>query len=145
MVRGTQDERELVRLLWKSGFAVLRAPASGASTQMPRPDMVAGNSEKGVQVAIEVKTTHNKRLYVAHESLSQLVAFAQRFGCKPILAIKFKGRGKSWLFLEPHQLSMTPALNFKITLDEALKNGIDYKTLTMEGKQIKLLSEGREE
>ncbi|MEE8322105.1 MAG: Holliday junction resolvase, partial [Candidatus Bathyarchaeia archaeon] len=40
MTRGIQDERNLARLLWKRGFAVMRAPASGASTKMPRPDLV---------------------------------------------------------------------------------------------------------
>ena len=139
-MRGAQDERELVRLLWRRGFAVIRAPASGGSTKMPRPDIVAGNSEREVQFAIEVKSTHSESLYITHESLSQLVDFAQRFGCQPIVAIKFKGRGKSWLFVEPQQLTMTSGLNFKITLAEALRKGVDLKTLVREGKQTKLLS-----
>jgi Holliday junction resolvase len=142
-MRGVQDERELVRLLWKRGFAVIRAPASGASTRMPRPDIVAGNSMRKVQFAIEVKTTHSEYLFVTHESISQLIDFAQGFGCKPIVAIKFKGRGRSWLFVEPQQLVITPGLNFKITLVEALKKGIDFKTLIKEGKQIKFPLRGK--
>ncbi|MFH0897012.1 MAG: Holliday junction resolvase Hjc [Candidatus Bathyarchaeota archaeon] len=142
MTRGIQDERDLVRLLWNRGFAVLRAPASGASTRMPRPDIVAGNSERGIQFAIEVKTTHSENLYITRESLNQLVDFAKRFGCQSIVAVKFKGRGRSWLFLEPKQLAVTPGLNFKITLAEALQKGMDIKTLSKEGKQTKLLPEG---
>ena len=142
MTRGAQDERDLVNLLWKRGFAVIRAPASGASTRMPRPDIVAGNSEREVQFAIEVKTTHSEILYITNESLSQLVVFSQRFGCQPIVAIRFKGRGRSWLFVEPQQLAVTPGLNFKITLAEALQKGMDFKTFTREGKQTKLLPEG---
>lgn len=138
MTRGVQDERDLVRLLWRKGFAVLRAPASGASTQMPRPDIIAGHSGRGVQFAIEVKTTHDENLYIARESVSQLIDFAERFGCKPILAIKFKGRGKPWLFVEPQHLAVTPALNFKVTFINALRSGIDFKTLIKEGKQDKL-------
>jgi len=129
MARGIQDERKLVRLLWKRGFAVMRAPASGASTQMPRPDIIAGNSNKGVQFAIEVKTTHNESLYIAHESVNQLLEFAQRFGCQPILAIKFKGRSRSWLFMEPQQLSMTPTANYKITFKDALEKGSKFTSL----------------
>ena len=85
-MRGAQDERELVRLLWERGFAVIRAPASGSSTKMPRPDIIAGSSERKIQFAIEVKTTHNKNLYIQHESISQLVNFACLFGCQPIVA-----------------------------------------------------------
>ena len=138
MTRGIQDERDLVQLLWKRGFAVMRAPASGAATRMPRPDIVAGNSEREVQFAIEVKTTHDDKLYIARESIVQLMDFAQRFGCQPIVAIKFKGGGKPWLFLKPQQLAITPAVNFKITLTEALREGMDFKTLIREGKQMKL-------
>lgn len=138
-MRGAQDERELVRLLWERGFAVMRAPASGSSTKMPQPDIVAGNSERDVQFAIEAKTTHSDNFYITHESLSQLVEFAQRFGCQPIVALKFKGRGRSWLFFEPQHLAVTAGLNFKITLGEALQKGMDMKTLTRECKQTKLL------
>lgn len=143
MTRGIQDERDLVRLLWRSGFAVIRSPASGASTQMPRPDIIAGHSGRGVQFAIEVKTTHNEILYIARESVSQLIDFAERFGCQPIVAIKFKGRRVSWLFVESQQLAITPALNFKITLTEALQKGMDFKSLIKESKQTKLPLEGK--
>jgi len=140
MTRGIQDERDLAQLLWKRGFAVVRAPASGASTRMPRPDIVAGHSGRGVQFAIEVKTTHDEKLYISRESVIQLMDFSQRFGCQPILAIKFKGRGRSWLFIRPRQLAITPTMNFKITLTEALRKGMDFKTLIKESEQTRLPS-----
>ena len=132
MTRGIPDERRLVRLLWKSGFAVIRSPASGSATRMPRPDIIAGHSGKGLQFAIEVKTTHNKTLYIPHESITQLIDFSHRFGCQPIIAIKFKDRNRSWLFLRPQQLGITPASNFKITLVAALREGMDFKALMKE-------------
>lgn len=140
MVKGIREERELVQLLWKRGFAVIRAPASGASTRMSRPDIIAGNSERGVQFAFEVKTTHDEKLYISRESVSQLIDFSRRFGCQPVLAIKFKGRGMSWLFINPQSLTITPGLNFKITLKEALQRGMDFKTLIKESKQTRLSS-----
>ena len=143
MISGIQYERELVRLLWKRGFAALRAPASGGSTQMSRPDIIAGNSEKGIQLAIEVKTTNSKSLYVNRKSIEQLVDFAQRFGCQPMVAIKFKGKKKSWIFVEPQQFILTPGLNFKITFKDAQNKGIDFKTLIREGNQTKLPSPGK--
>jgi Holliday junction resolvase len=143
MMKGIQDERSLVQLLWKRGFAVIRSPASGASTKMPRPDLIAGNHEKRLQFAIEVKTTAKKVLYVRRESINQLLEFSQRFGCQPIVALKFKGWRNSWIFILPHQMMSTPHLNFKISREEALRKGMDIKTLIGEGKQTKLISEGK--
>ena len=133
MTKGIHDERSLVNRLWKSGFAVIRSPASGSSTKMPRPDIIAGNSLKDVQYAIEVKTTHQKTLYIPNESISQLVEFAQLFGCQPIVALRFKSNVKSWIFIQPEQLVQTPTLNYKITMHEAKRRGIDFKTLIREG------------
>ncbi len=132
MTKGIAAERNLVKLLWKSGFAVLRPSASGASTKMTRPDIIAGSRVKGLEYAIEVKTTRNDRLYIAHESVDQLIEFSQRFGCQPILALKFKGKGKGWILVNPEQLSVTPSLNYKITLRDALQIGIDFQTLIKE-------------
>ena len=138
MVKGIREERELVQMLWKSDFAVLRAPSSGSSTSMPRPDVIAGNSEKGVQFAFEVKTTRKSTLYISRESVGQLVDFSCRFGCQPVLAIRFKGSGASWLFVDPRSLMTTADLNFKITLSEALQRGLDFKELIKESEQTRL-------
>jgi Holliday junction resolvase len=137
-MRGIQAERNLVRQLWKKGFAVMRAPSSGSSTKMDRPDIIAGNKIKGLQFAIEVKTTVKECLYIKEKSIKQLVEFSQRFGCQSILAIKFKGRRRNWIFIKPDQLSFTPSLNYKITFRNALRLGIDFKTLIKEGKQTKI-------
>ena len=138
MPRGIDDERSLVNLLYAKGFAVIRAPASGAATKMPRPDIIAGKRVKGLQYAIEAKTTHERILYAAKESISQLLLFADTFGCKPLLAVKFKGRRRSWLFLHPSQLSQTKGENYRLSYDDALAHGIDLKTIAGEGRQSRL-------
>lgn len=133
-MRGIRDERELVNKLWLHGFAVLRAPASGAATKMMRPDIIAGNAQISLQLAIEVKTTWNKVIYITRESIDQLVAFAKRFGCQPILAIKFKGLRKvSWIFIPPEKLKITDAGNYKITCGDALHVGRDLNSLARGG------------
>ncbi len=116
----------------------MRAPASGSATKRPLPDMVAGSRQRGLWFAIEVKTTRAETLYVDNESIHQLVEFAQTFGCEPFLAVKFKGRGRSWLFLKPSQLTPTRGQNYRTTLKEALATGIDLKTLAGEGRQTRL-------
>jgi len=105
---------------------------------MARPDIIAGNKIKGLQFAIEVKTTLKECLYIKEKSVDQLIDFSQRFDCQPILAIKFNGRRRNWIFIKPDQLSFTPSLNYKITFRDALRLGIDFKTLIKEGKQTKL-------
>jgi len=127
-----------VNTLWRRGFAVVRVPASGSATKRPLPDMVAGSKQRGLQFAIEVKTTRAETLYVDKDSIHQLVEFAQTFGCEPFVAVRFKGRGRSWLFLKPSQLTPTKGQNYRITLKDALATAIDLKTLIGEGIQVRL-------
>jgi len=138
LTRGIDEERSLVNTLWRRGFAVVRAPASGSATKRPLPDIIAGSRQRGLHFAIEVKATRAETLYVDNDSIHQLVEFAQTFGCEPFLAIRFKGRGKSWLFLKPGQLTPTKGQNYRITLEEALAKAIDLKTLIGEGRQMRL-------
>lgn len=138
MVRGIEDERSLVRLFYRRGFAVVRTPTSGGSTKMPRPDIIAGSRERGVQLAIEVKTTSRKALYIHRESVDQLVGFADRFGCRPVLALRFKGRRTGWLFVRPGDLTVTRSGNYRITFDEAIMKGMDLRELVGEGRQTRL-------
>ena len=138
MPRGIDDERSLVNLLYAKGFAVMRAPASGSATKMPRPDILAGKKVKELQYAIEAKTTHERILYTEKESIRQLLLFAETFGCRPLLAVKFKGRRRSWLFLHPSQLAQTKGENYRLTYDDALAKGMDLKTIAGEGQQSRL-------
>ncbi|MEM3546850.1 MAG: Holliday junction resolvase Hjc [Candidatus Bathyarchaeia archaeon] len=118
--RGFKEERELVNRLEKLGFAVLRAPASGSGTKSDRPDILAGR--RGLCIALEVKTTNRKVLYVSLESLDQLVRFSDKFGANPYLAVKFKRSGYSWLLLKPEDLKKS-CKYYKITLEEAYRKG----------------------
>ena len=129
-MRGAQEERELAKMLMEDGFATMRAPASGSKATYPLPDLVAGNSSTDLHYAFQVKTTKRRRIYIPKESIDQLVEFSQRFGCQPIVALKFKRTRRPWVFLRPNQLKSTPSRNYKITLKEALQRGKDLKTLT---------------
>jgi len=128
-LRGAESERRLADLLRSRGFAVMRAPASGSRTKHPMPDLVAGCARLGKRWAIEVKTSRRQRLYVPHESIEQLVKFAEIFGCEPYIAIKFKGFRAGWLFMTPDSLAVTPRGNHSMSLKEALRNGSDLDML----------------
>lgn len=138
-MRGAQEERELAKMLMGDGFATMRSPASGSKATYPLPDLVAGSSSRGLHYAFQVKTTKRRRVYIPRESIDQLVEFSQRFGCQPIVALKFKGTRRPWVFLRPNQLKTTPSRNYKITLKEALQRGVDLKTLIGGGEQKRLV------
>ena len=124
--RGFRDERELVSRLEHLGFAVLRAPASGSGTRSDRPDILAGR--KGFCIALEVKTTSRRVLYIRQESVDQLVRFSERFGAKPYLAVKFKRSGYGWLLLRPDQAERTGG-GYKVTLEDAFRRGMALEAL----------------
>ncbi len=138
MTRGIDAERSLVNILWKNGFAVMRAPSSGSATKRPLPDIIAGSKKRGLQFVIEVKTTRLETLYVNYDSIHQLLEFSQTFGCEPYLAIRFRGLSRNWIFIRPSQLQITKGKNYKITLMEAMATGIDLKTFIGDGKQMRL-------
>ena len=126
MVRGIREERELVKLLDRLGFAVVRAPASGSRTKLDRPDILAGR--RGFIIALEVKTSSRETLYLRRESVEQLVRFSEKFGAKPFMAVKFKGRRKGWMLVEVEKLKET-GKGFKLTFTDVLRFGETLETL----------------
>lgn len=134
--KGSKEERDLVRLLWKSDFAAMRAPASGGATKKPLPDVIAGNGK--IYLAFEVKTTSKERIYIESGKIGGLRAFSDLFGAKPYVGIKFKY--KKWLFLSPEALILTKNKNYRLDLDLALKKGLELDEILGKSKQIKLTS-----
>ncbi len=92
--RGASVERELIKMLEKEGFAVIRSAGS------KKVDIVAG--KRGRYLCIEVKSTHEDRLYFSKEDYKKLTSFAGLFGGEAVIAVKFIGRG--WRFFYPEDL-----------------------------------------
>lgn len=119
--KGTRRERELVNKLSNRGFAVLRAPASGASTSKDLPDAVVSNGDD--IYAIEVKSSSGDPIYIDINEVNSLLNYAAKFGAKARLGIKFDN--KSWTFFHPSELVLTDGYSFKIdTPDLADAEGI---------------------
>ena len=97
--RGIAAERELLHLLWHKGYAVARIAGSG-SIPKPSCDLVAGNKKE--KLAIEVKTTRSNKKYINEKQLKEFISFAEKFGLKPVIAIKFFRKG--WFMVEPKKL-----------------------------------------
>jgi Holliday junction resolvase len=61
--KGSRRERELVNQLDETGFAVMRAPASGSATERELPDVLAGDN--GYFLAIEAKSSSGDPIYLS--------------------------------------------------------------------------------
>ena len=100
-VKGSNAERELIRLFWSKNWAAARIAGSG-SMHYPSPDILAGNTIR--RLAIEVKFTKQNKKYFSKQDVKQLLNFSQYFGAEPWFAIKFK---TDWLFFNPEDLDTT--------------------------------------
>ncbi|WFO74527.1 Holliday junction resolvase [Desulfurococcaceae archaeon MEX13E-LK6-19] len=123
--RGFSRERELVRTLWKHGFAVMRAPASGAkSRRVKYPDIVA--MKNGHIFVIEVKTKDKPgHIYIEKHQIDKVREFSERAGGKGFIAVKIMD-GRGWRFIPLEKLVETPGGNYKVPLEE-LDNALDLK------------------
>ncbi len=95
--RGYRAERELVHMLWRLGFAVMRAPASGSRIRKAEyPDVVA--IMNGRVAVFEVKSRAKPTgIYVEGEQVKKLVDFAARAGGTPYIAVRIPH--KEWKFV----------------------------------------------
>jgi len=131
--KGSKEERDLVRMLWDSNFAAMRAPASGGATKKPLPDVLAGNGE--IYLAIEVKSTSRDKIYINSQKVKGLCEFSNMFGAIPYIGIKF--RYKKWLFLSPEDLEVTRNENYRLDKDLAFKKGLELDELIGKDHQVK--------
>ncbi|ADT83664.1 Holliday junction resolvase Hjc [Thermococcus barophilus] len=123
--KGASAERELIKMLEKEGFAVIRSAGS------KKVDIVAGNGK--LYFCIEVKSTKGEKLYVNAEDVDKLMNFAEKFGGKAIIAVKFISNG--WYFFYPNQLTKS-GKNYKISLRDARYKGLRFDEIV--GKQMSL-------
>ena len=138
---GVRAERDLVHQFWDAGFAVLRAPASGGGTILPRPDLIAGSIERNKFFVLEIKTARKDIIYISEEQINGLIEFANRLGFKAILGVKFKNRRKGYHFLTvPDQLDkVRNGTNYKVSFAQATSKGMTFGELIGEYTQKKLI------
>jgi Holliday junction resolvase len=101
-IKGTNAERNLVKLFWAAGWAAIRSAGSG-SMHYPSPDLLVGNKIR--KLAIEVKATKEEKKYFSCEEVKQLLDFSGYFGAEPWIAIKFPDL--DWVFVNPEDLEKT--------------------------------------
>ncbi len=91
--KGSRFERELKEILEKNGYAVIRSAGSKGV------DIIAG--KKGRYLIFECKTTSKDKLYINKEDIIKLIAFSEKFGGIPYLAVKIQ---KTIIIIDPYNL-----------------------------------------
>jgi len=132
--KGDRRERELVNELDDAGFAVMRAPASGSATDRELPDVLAGN--EGDFYAIEAKSSVGNPIYLTGEEVEALVYFAQNFGAKPRIGVRFDR--EAWYFFHPSDCYVTDSGNYRVKKETALADGTDFDELTGQSSRTQL-------
>jgi len=95
---GKRYELELARKLYKYGFAVIRAPASGRKAKrVPYPDIVAIKRRNVLVISVKYRSTIGT-IYVSQDELKKMVNFANRADGIMIVAVKVKELG-DWLVI----------------------------------------------
>ncbi|ELY55775.1 Holliday junction resolvase Hjc [Natronolimnohabitans innermongolicus] len=132
--KGDRRERELVNELDESGFAVMRAPASGSATERELPDVLAGDGERFY--AIEAKSSSGDPIYLTGEEVEALIYFAQNFGAKPRIGVRFDR--EDWYFFHPGDLYVTDGGNYRVKKETAIADGTDFAEFVGESEKVTL-------
>jgi len=132
--KGDRRERELVNRLDESGFAVMRAPASGSATERELPDVLAGDGERFF--AIEAKSSSGRPIYLSGQEVEALIYFAQNFGAKARIAVRFDR--EDWYFFHPGELHVTDGGNYRVKKETALADGVDFDEFVGRSKKTTL-------
>ncbi len=130
--KGSKAERELIHMLYEKGFASVRAAGSG-STGLPSPDIITSNGK--IILALECKASHDKTKYFDKDEISQLDLFANMFGARSYIAIRFDN--DDWYFLKLTDLKSTPR-GFAVNYDLAKKKAYSFLEIIGEYKQERL-------
>jgi Holliday junction resolvase len=117
--KGDRRERELVNRLHDAGFAVMRAPASGSSTDRELPDVLAGDGR--VFYAVEAKSSSGDPIYLRGEEVEALIYFARNFGASPKIGARFDR--EDWYFFHPGDLYVTDGGNYRVKKETAIEDG----------------------
>ncbi|MGV9142031.1 MAG: Holliday junction resolvase Hjc [Promethearchaeota archaeon] len=126
-MNGSKYERELYKkIVRQSGCRVIRTAGSGTMSGSDC-DLLAGR--KGKSWAIEAKKRRKKSVYLTKDEVKRLKNFAEEFGAKPVVAVRFvrvKGfKGMNWKFLQLKDLEETEN-SWKITREIAKERGLNY-------------------
>ncbi|TAL57692.1 MAG: hypothetical protein EPN86_01565, partial [Nanoarchaeota archaeon] len=119
--KGTNAERELIHMLWKTGWGGIRVAGSG-SIKYPAPDVIAGNGLR--RIVVECKSIGGSFVYLTKKEVSELIEFSKAINAEPWIGVRFKQA--KWLFIGPEELEET-SLHFVVRLKTAELRGLSFE------------------
>ena len=115
--KGSKAERELYEMFVKENYRAVRVAGSG-TMENADCDLIAG--KKGKKYCIEVKSSKRPVKYISKKQIESFMIFAEIFGLKPVVAVRFNRLG--WFFLNPKDLEDS-GKNWVVNLNIARKKG----------------------
>ncbi|MBM3232991.1 hypothetical protein FJZ18_02390 [Candidatus Pacearchaeota archaeon] len=119
--KGSNAERELVKMFTEHGWRALRVAGSGVNDDSPCDIIVGKVGKKGY--AIEAKSSKKNRIYITKSQIEDFVKFSLMLGLQPALAIRFNYKG--WHFIPPEHLEDT-GNNWVISMEKAETKGLRF-------------------
>ncbi len=116
--KGINAERDLIHKFWAAGWCAVRIAGSG-SMKYPSSDILATNKLR--KLAIECKTSKEKKKYFLKEEVKQLKEFSDFFSAEPWIAIKFER--EPWFFINLEDMEKT-RMGFLVSLEIARIKGL---------------------
>jgi holliday junction resolvase Hjr len=124
--KGSNTERELIRLFQEAGWGAIRVAGSG-SNRNPSADILAGS--KGRMLVIECKSSSKEKIYISDEQIEDFKVFGTRFGAELWVGLRFNRT--PWCFLELNQLTNS-GKSWSVAKEFAQKQGISFEKLIKE-------------
>ena len=120
--KGINAERDLIHKFWKTNeWCAIRVAGSG-SMRYPSADILASNKLR--KLAIECKTTKEKKKYFAEDEIDQIKQFSDFFGAEPWIGIRFDKN--PWFFITLEDLKKTEK-GFSVSLDLIKTKGLLFE------------------
>ena len=123
--KGSNNERELLRLFTEHGWRGVRVAGSGVNEESPCDLIVGKKGEK--KLGIEAKSTRKNIQYIKKSQMSDFMVFSEIMGLTPVIAVKFIREG--WLFIKPSDMRDSGE-NWAISIDEIKVDGKRIGQLT---------------
>ena len=116
--KGSNAERELLRLFTEQGWRAVRTAGSGVNDDSPCDLIVGKLGKRGC--AIEAKSSRKNTIYISKTQIEDFILFSSVIGLTPVIAVRFTYEG--WLFLEPTFLKDS-GKNWAISRQNAQSSG----------------------
>ncbi len=125
--KGARSERELLSILYESGYSVLRSAGSGVNALSP--DLIA--MKKGKCIVIECKAWEKGSLSLAPDQFGKILEWEANTEFPTFVAWRMNGKG--WFFIKPEEFERGKS-NYNITrkkvlgVNRKIENVIESKT-----------------